>query len=965
VIYEFASCTLDVATQELSRDGELVHVEPQVLSVLLYLVTHRDRVVPKIELLDQIWGDRFVSESALTSRIKLARKACGDTGRDQRIVRTVHGRGYRFVADVVERTQQAPTRERPTPRPVADSAPAATLIGRAEELAHIEAVLSESRAGNRRSVFVTGEMGSGASTLLAEVVERNDGLDAWFVMRGQCLQGRGGVEPYFPILDAYTRLADSEPTTVMAVLDRYAPSWLAQIPSLAEAGDPERLERRLLGSPPERMLREGVDALSALARERPVLLVLEGLQWADDCTLDVLELLMHRSDAVPLALLGTARTDPSPVRSVIARACAEGNAVEIQLGKLDRADIEALVRERFGGADVPDELVEIVVRRSDGVPLFAQEILTTLLRSGQVVADEDGVRAIGTTDEIATIVPATIPPLIERELAYLDRGVVEVLEAAAVAGIDFDGAAAAAGALLSVPEAEAALSLASRRLSYVEARARSAWPDGTVSTAYSFTHRLYRDVIYERITAGRRAVLHGRIGTALETAYGDRLTELSPVLAEHFVEAEDTARSIEYLRRAGEQASARGAHALAQDLLGRALARAVELPNGPERTMAEVKVRIALGPVLVAVLGWIDPQVRSNYERALSLCDGTDPCPESAAARYGLATVTELRGEFARTEELLLPLLEDEAGGDLAMEAHELLACSTFHQAAFRRSLDNADMVLDSWDESTYSVLMARVAEHPASSCNSWRSLSSWALGQLDDSLARAELAVSQGERNDYALSTATQQRAMLHQLRREPEQCKEWADRTRQVGGEQGFAMRIIQADIYKGWALGVSGSPEEGCRLISDGLERFRSAGATLNEAYYLALYAEAELHAGRAERALSLLDEALATMRSSTRSYFYESEIHRLRARALLGLGGVDRVVEARGELDQSLAIAEAAGSPILALRAAVDRFTLEQEFGDPSPWRDQVSAWLAELDGQDATPDMEQARLLLSA
>jgi DNA-binding winged helix-turn-helix (wHTH) protein len=102
VIYEFDACVLDTGTQQLWRDGEVVHVEPQVLAVLEYLAANSDRMVTKIELLDEVWGDRFVSESALTSRIKSARKATGDDGRTQGVIRTVHGTGYTFVAEVVE-----------------------------------------------------------------------------------------------------------------------------------------------------------------------------------------------------------------------------------------------------------------------------------------------------------------------------------------------------------------------------------------------------------------------------------------------------------------------------------------------------------------------------------------------------------------------------------------------------------------------------------------------------------------------------------------------------------------------------------------------------------------------------------------------------------------------------------------------------------------------------------------------
>jgi predicted ATPase len=330
-----------------------------------------------------------------------------------------------------------------------------------------------------------------------------------------------------------------------------------------------------------------------------------------------------------------------------------------------------------------------------------------------------------------------------------------------------------------------------------------------------------------------------------------------------------------------------------------------------------------------------------------------------------LATVTELRGQFAMTEELLSPLLDAEAGGTLAMEAHELVACSTFHQGAFTQSLENAGMVLESWDEDAYSLPMSRIAEHPASSCNSWASLSAWCLGRPDESIGNAERAVALGERNRYALTTALQQRAMLHQLRNEPEACEFWADRTREVGGEQDYPMRVIQGDIYRGWALSVTGSVDEGLPLIEDGLSRFREAGARLNEAYYLGLQADALLHAERPADALAALDAALDTMRAGTRSYFYESELHRLTARAHRLAGGDGWLDEARRSLDESASVADAQRSPTLLLRTLADRLALEEAHGDPSPWHDALESVVAVFAGQSTSGDLDRARTLLSS
>lgn len=967
MIYEFDECVLDTATQQLSRGGELVHIEPQVLAVLELLVSNSDRVVTKIELLDEVWGDRFVSETALTSRMKLARKACGDSGREQRIVKTVHSRGYRLVADVVTRSapaepRQAVVDQRSASIPVGHRS-SSGVVGRNGELDELDEVLGDVEGGNRNAVFVSGGIGSGKSTLIAEFLERHDQLDGWFVSRGQCIQTRGGVEPYFCLFDALSHLARTDPDEVRDTLERVAPSWLAQMPSLIDDDMAQRLERRLLGSTTPRMLREGAEAFEELARRRPLILVLDDLQWTDDCTLDVIDLLLQRRDPAPLLLIGTVRAEPAAVHSVIATAVAGGQAIELQLGGIDQEAVRALAQDRFGGATVPDELIRIVTERSDGVPLFAEEIVTAWIRGGQVAVVDSEVVVLGSLEEIEATLPTTLPALLDRELLELEPEELAVLEACAVSGEMFDGESVAAGLDRALADVEATLASLAGHRGLIAIEGASSWPDGTVSASYAFAHRLYRQVIYDRIPVGRKAVLHGRIGARLEEGYRDQAGELAVILAEHFIQAGDNVRAVENLRRAGEQAALRSAHAHASDFLLNALERIESLAHGKERDQAELRIRMGLGPTLVALRGWFDPTVSVNYERALELCED-ESCPEAAAARYGLATVSELHGEFARTEALLSPVLEAETDDDLAMAAHELVACSTFHQGAFDRSLQNASMVLESWDEDAYSVLMARIAEHPASSCNSWSSLASWCLGRSDESLRQAELAVSLGERNLYALSTAVQQRAMFHQIRGEADLCLEWAERTREVGQEQSFSMRVIQADIYRGWALGVSGRTEEGIGLVADGLGRFRAEGATLNEAYYLGLYADARLHGGQPAEALELLDEAIERMRAGTRTYFFESELHRLRARALLDLDDVGAAASARDALTESQTVAETQGSPALVMRTVADRLALELKHGDAEPWRDTLADLLTIYDGQDLVPDVVRARELLA-
>ncbi len=975
MILDFDTCALDTSKQELWRDGELVAVEPQVLKVIEYLLRNAERVVTKIELLDEVWGDRFVSESALTSRIKLARRACGDNGRDQRILKTVHSRGYRLVTPVTSRGPEPTT----TPSISASTTPSGstppavsarqvrrqstTLFGRQDELEALDDLLDQAASGRRQHVFVCGVLGSGKSTMVAEFLERQDDLEQFAVARGQCIRARGGVEPYFGLLGALGNLAGVDPDLVSSTLERVAPIWLAQMPSLVDAETMERLERRLIGSQPSQMLRAGVEAFSALAHVRPLILVLEDLHLADDCTLDVIEVLLQRGDQCPFLLVATCRPDVPSLRSVIEPPVAMGQATMIELDPLDRASIAELVADRAGidrTDGIPDDLIAVIERLSGGVPLFAGEIVGSWLCNELIRVNDQVIEATEDLAVLESTIPIVLPPLVERDLLVLDENDMTLLEACAVAGESFDAASVAAGLGRPLAETERSLALLSGNLGLTGATGAASWPDGTISASYQFTQGLFRQVIYDRTSASVRATIHGRVGAALEAGHGDQAVRIAPVLADHFTQAGDQIRSVLHLAAAGETAHARGATVAAESVLSGALDTLAGLAESPERDAAELRVRMAYGSVLIATRGWFDSSVSDNYERALKLSDDRPPGVDASASRYSLATVSELQGKFERTEALLTPLLAAENEGHLAIEAHELVACSMFHQGAFEPSLHNSTMVLEGWDEDAYSVLMARIAEHPASSCNAWSSLALWALGRTDESLAHAERAVELGEQNPYALSTAVQQRAMLHQLRHDIDESIEWAERCHAIGAEQSNPMRLIQADIYKGWAYGASDRADEGAELIADGLARFRHEGATLNEAYYLGMYADALLHRDEPAAARAALSEAVAS--TTSRNYFYEVELARLTALAHAADGGTGVVRTVRDEFDRAREIAVRQGSPTLELRVLNDRWEFEIGHGDPQPWREAALSSQARFADQQPTPDTRRTQEL---
>jgi DNA-binding winged helix-turn-helix (wHTH) protein len=670
MIYRFGDCELDDQRYELRRGGALVHLEPQVFEVLAYLARHHDRVVPKTELLDQIWGSRFVSESALTSRLKAARRAVGDSGREQRIIGTVHGRGYRLLAPVQEAggsspapaaagtaagtgagtaaragagavdgraranpesatlphqgTQPGPGLVRAAPTPAPTPAP----IGREAELARLVELCRLADEGRRQVVFVTGEAGIGKTTLVEGFA-----ATAGRMARGQCLEQRGAPEPYLPVFDALDRLCRDD-AEALSRLARLAPTWLAQMPALVGEADREDLERRALGGTQGRMLREAAEALEAIAAERPLALVLEDLHWADPSTVDLLDWLARRDTPTRLLLIGTYRPADAlagggPIAAVAAELRLRGLGTELPLAELGPREVAAVLGRGLPGAEVTDELARLVHRRTDGVPLFVVQLAQAWTDAGALRPDggrwELAPRPGGTDPEV----PDDLRRLLELQLDRLDPADLAVLEAAAVGGIEFAAATAAGAepaAAATVEAVEGRCAALARAGRFLRATGPVAWPDGTVSAGFRFAHDLHRTVLYERIPAGRRVRLHAAVAQRLERAYGPDAPERAAELASQFLSGHDHPRAVGYLQAAAAQALRRSAHREAIQQLELLLATLPRIPEDTVRDQAELTAQMMLGPALIATRGFASPEV-----------EATTPGPATSPRPWGCA----------------------------------------------------------------------------------------------------------------------------------------------------------------------------------------------------------------------------------------------------------------------------------------------------------------------------------------
>ncbi len=993
-IYTFGEFELDLPLYELRRAGEPYPLEPQVFDVLAFLVRRHDRLVSKDELLDAIWGHRFVTEASLNSRVMAARKALGDTGQDQRFIRTVRGRGYRFVAAVAERPGEAlPTAGPPAPADPSTGRPGAPLlpglpqlpaspdgdredplplVGRDAELEHLRRQLGRALAGTRQVVFVTGEAGLGKTALIEVFLREVRQTAGVGVGHGQCLAHRGAREPYRPMLDALGRLCrEPQGETVVALLNQRAPTWLVQMPWLVPAAELPALQRRVLGTTRDRMLREMGEAFEALTAQRPLVLSLEDLHGCDLATLDLISWLARRPEAARLLVIGTYRPAdpriPDPLQEVVQELRVRGLCVELAISSLTAGGVDEYLRAWFPGALFPDGLPERVRERTGGNPLFIRCLSEAWIAGGLLIEQNGEWQLRAGMDELAAGVPESLRAMIEQQLTPLPRIDQQILETASVAGMEFAAAAVAAAAGMADEEVEGhctALARASRFLRCLEG---AEWPDGTVVARFGFLHHLYPEVLYDRVPPARRARLHREIGTRVETGFGARAPELAAELAAHFDRGRDGPRAVEYLRLAAENALQRSAHREAVGFLTTALEVLNREPGLAASAQCELMIQAALGSALIATRGWAAPEAEAAYRRTRELGEQLNAPRALSTVLYGLATLHEFRGDFSKSQALLeerLCLPDQGEDTRCLIESHDLLACSTFNQGKFSACARHAEQGIALYVPERHLALTAALGGNPGVSCHNWSALALWFLGYPDQALARAEagLALAEDAAHAFSRAHAQMQAARLHQYRGEAEQVRARAAAAVSLAEQQGFVYQKAAGTVLEGWALAALGQPEAGREQIQRGLAACRATGAVIDSPYFLALLADACCHAARMTEGRAALDEALSLARAS-RSYFYEAELHRLRAALLLRGEPYDREREAEAGFLRALELAGEQGAKSLALRAATSLSQLWHHQGRSREARDLLARQYEAFTEGLATGDLGQARALL--
>jgi len=517
---EFPPFRLDAANQCLWRRDETgqdqrVLLTPKAHAVLSYLVEHAGRLVKQDELLEAVWPDTFIQPEVLKYQIADIRGVLGDHPKSPLFIETLPRRGYRFIAPVSESSGAASS----TPAGVRRR----RLVGRAAELTVLRNYLERALRGQRQFVFITGEPGIGKTALVDEF--QSQALPehpSLLIARGQCVEGYGGTEAYYPMLEAIGQLCRGpEGQHVVESLALHAPTWLAQLPSLLKGEQRQTFQQEIQGATRDRMLREIRDALDALNLEAPLLWVFEDLQWADLSTLDLLSAAARRRTTGRAMVIMTKRpTDTMapehPLRTLKSELLSHHLCREIALAPLSEAAIAEYLTAEAGGGPLPEGFAEFIHRNTEGNPLFMIAALDHMAGRGLIVREGGQWRLRVPVAEIEIEVPETLRQMIEAQIERLTPEEQRALEVASVFGARFSVQAFAETMQHNAETLEDLFENLTRRSRLIRAADPQESEDGSVSQIFEFVHALYREVFYRRQTPARRASLHQRIGQALE-----------------------------------------------------------------------------------------------------------------------------------------------------------------------------------------------------------------------------------------------------------------------------------------------------------------------------------------------------------------------------------------------------------------------------------------------------------------
>jgi class 3 adenylate cyclase/predicted ATPase len=912
--------------------------------------------------------------SAATHRLVGAQFACEDSGTHDVKGVSAPLRVYRVLGESVA-TPAAPLPAAPSP-----------LVGREPELARLLACWARASAGQGQAVLLTAEPGIGKSRLIRELSDRLAGE------RHTWLEGRASDyhrnSPLYPVIQLVQRLfgleredsAEARISKVDAAVTRAGLAPAEAVPlmgALLSLPVPDRYPPLALAPlrQRQRTLETVLALLAATATRNPVVVVMEDLQWADPSTQELLGSVVDQVSASRTLVLLVARP------GLKAPWMTHPQLVRVTLERLTPAHVEALIDHEVGGGALPAEVRQQLVSKTDGVPLFVEELTRMVLESGLLRKTNGRYELAGPLSPLA--IPATLHHSL---MARLDRlgPAKPVAQLAATLGREFRHELLRAVS----PVDEASLQERLDRLVDADLLHRRGVPP---NATYTFRHAMIQDTAYQSLLKSTRRRYHEQIAHVLPDRFPELVEAHPELLAHHLTEAELPAQAIAAWHRAGQTALGRSANAEAINHLTRGLELLAAHPEVPHRVQQELGLQAPLGAALLETKGFGAPEVGATFHRARELCQHVSDAALRFPALRGLYGFYLVRGEMRTTQELgeeLLRLATETPSASFSLEAHHVMGVTAFHMGHFVPAREHFDRAIALYDLEQHRGHAYLYGYDPGVSSLAYAAATSAYVGRLDEALETVRRGHRQAQAAGHLFSLAYSQMALawIHLHRGEAPETQEWAAACLALATEQGFPHWAAWGNILHGWASAAQGRADAGISQIRRGLEIHRSIGSKISIPTELGLLAEACLLAGRAEEGLAAVAEGLAEVESRHEAWWH-ADLWRLRGDlrrsaaagatspgaaagtaaagtwAGAAAAGTAAAGEAEGHARMALAIAREQGAPFFELKATMSLAQLLRDRRDVAEARRLLSGAYGRFQEGLTTPLLADARTLL--
>jgi tetratricopeptide (TPR) repeat protein/ABC-type transport system involved in cytochrome c biogenesis ATPase subunit len=834
------------------------------------------------------------------------------------------------------------------------------LIGREDEINFLLERQCLAWRGEGQIVLISGEPGIGKSRLAAALAERITG-EPHTRLRYQCspYHINSALRPFIAQLERAAGFkADDTPEQrldkLKAVLAMDGSRIEAVVPLFAALLSIPLDERYppLALSPAQqrrRTLAALLDQFEGLARRQPILLSFEDAHWADATSLELLDLTVERVRQLPVLALFTFRPEFEPPWVGLP------NVGTLTLGRLDRDDVENMVAQVTRGRVLPAEVMKQIVTKTDGNPLFVEELTKAVLETGLLVEDVEGYRLDG------PLPPLAIPETLQDSLmARLDRlaPVREIAQIGAAIGREFSYPLVRA----LVGRDETALKDGLAQLEQAGLVFRRGEPPDAV---YSFKHVLVRDAAYESLLKSRRQQLHGQIARALEKSFADIVASQPEIVAQHFTAAGLVGPAIDYWLRAGHLALSRSANAEAVKHLRQGIELTQSLAPSPERVRKELDFYLALGPAMAATEGYATPETLRVFSGARDLMGDRGTLTEQMTVLWGVYLAHSMRGENIAARDVsqrCLALAEEHGHPGMSALANRFMGQILWVMGAFVDARFHLERTIElcAANQGTITSYRKFGADDQVTALSAL-SRTLLILGYPEQAAAVAGQALARAGSLGLAFTTvlALDGEALLGALGADLKRASAHADEAMALSVEHSFADYEQRARFIQGAMLAQSGNPQRGIEFMHIAIAAIERTNSVNRRTLYLGHSAAAHASLGQPEVGLDLLDEAIQTA-DKIDERFFEAELHRLRGEILLTLG---RRGEAEAGLRRALTIAQQQQARWWELRAAT---TLAKHWHDEGKYLEAYSllqpiyGWFVE--GFDTTP-LTDAKALL--